>query len=413
MPKLRSNITFLRLFFGRLITNAGDSLYYIGAMWLVFDLTGSPFYTGVAGAIVKLSSTVQFLYGPLVDRWDLRKILVGTQSIQAIVILAIPLAAVTGHLSVWLVLSIMPLLAFVNEIVYPAQNAVLPQIVEEDQLVRANSLFSTAYKGTEIAFNAAAGVLLTLVSITTVFIIDSITFAVAAALFLGVIIPTADEDDSEDEDDEAYFTKLRNGFDYLWGSVMLKMIIVAMIPNIGAGALLAVLPAFADSIGGPGMYGLLMAAIAGGTFLGAAMASLFEDLPYGLVSAAGFLVSGLSLYATVTVSGRLAIVALFFTAHISSGTFNVIFMSLIQSSVEEAYLGRVFSVISSVAMAMVPLGNVVGGAVAAVYSPALVFYAAALMMLLSGVYYLVHPQIRSLPSPADADAATLGLGLSS
>jgi MFS family permease len=413
MSKLRSNTTFLRLFFGRLVTNAGDSLYYIGAMWLVYDLTGSTFFTGVAGGIIKLASSVQFLYGPLVDRWELRKILVSTQIIQAVVILAIPLAAVTGHLTVWVVLAIMPVLSFINEIVYPAQNAALPQIVTEEQLVRANSLFQTASQGTELAFNAAGGLLLAIVSVTTLFVIDSVTFVIAAVLFFGVTVSAAEEDNSEEETDEDYLTRLRAGFSYLWGSVMVKVLAAAMFYNLGAGAMFAVLPAFADSLGGPSTYGLLMAAIAGGPFVGAVSSSLVEGRPYGLLSGIGFTVSGLLLSTSVAVSGILATVALFFVANIFVGAHNVLFVSLVQSSVEEAYLGRVISVMSSISMAMVPLGNVLGGTVGDLFSPALVLYATAVLLGLFGVYFLVNRQIRTLPSPDKADAATLGLGLSS
>lgn len=411
MSRLRSNITFLRLFFGRLVTNAGDSLYYIGAMWLVYDLTGSTFFTGVAGGIVKLASSLQFLYGPLVDRWDLQKILVGTQTIQAVVILVIPLAAVTGNLTVWVVLTVMPVLAFVNEIVYPAQNAALPQIVTDEQLVRANTLFKTASEGTELAFNAAGGLLIALVGVTTLFVLDSFTFVIAAALFFGVTVSAA-QDDDPDEESADYLTRLRDGFRYLWGSVMLKVLAAAMFYNFGAGATFAVLPAFADSLGGPETYGLLMAALAGGPFVGAVSASMFENHRYGLLSGIGFIVSGLLLFTSVAVPGILATVALFFAANLFVGAHNVLFASLVQSSVEDAYLGRVISVMSSISVAIVPLGNVLGGTVGDLFSPALVIYATAALVGLFGVYFLVNTQIRTLPSPADADATRLGLGLS-
>ncbi|WP_290816516.1 hypothetical protein [Halovivax sp.] len=52
MRQLLRNGTFARLLGGRLVTNAGDSLYYVAAMWLVYDLAGSSFYAGLAGAAV-------------------------------------------------------------------------------------------------------------------------------------------------------------------------------------------------------------------------------------------------------------------------------------------------------------------------------------------------------------------------
>lgn len=65
---LCGNRDFLRLLFGRLVTNAGDSLYSIAAMWLVHDLTHSTVYTGIASSLLLLPLVLQFISGPIVDR---------------------------------------------------------------------------------------------------------------------------------------------------------------------------------------------------------------------------------------------------------------------------------------------------------------------------------------------------------
>lgn len=71
-----------------------------------------------------------------------------TQLIQAVLILSIPVAAYFDRLSVGLILVTIPLLSFLNQFVYPFQNAALPRIVAESQLTRANSAFSFANQGT-------------------------------------------------------------------------------------------------------------------------------------------------------------------------------------------------------------------------------------------------------------------------
>lgn len=59
------------------MTNAGDGLSYVAATWLVYDLTGSPFFTGPATFLVLGPAALQF--GPLVDRWPLGRVLVWTR----------------------------------------------------------------------------------------------------------------------------------------------------------------------------------------------------------------------------------------------------------------------------------------------------------------------------------------------
>ena len=198
---LLRNTQLRRLFFGRLVTNAGDSLYYIASMWLVYDLTGSEFYTGVAGFLVMIPSAAQFLFGPLVDRVSLRRLLVGTQVIQGVLVLVVPLAAAVNMLSVWVLLTVMPLLSLLNQPVYPAQSAALPRIVDREELVGANSLFSMAYQGVDAAFNALGGVIVATVGAVALFWIDSATFALATLLFLGLNIPEAGEGDGDPEAD--------------------------------------------------------------------------------------------------------------------------------------------------------------------------------------------------------------------
>lgn len=408
MAGLRSNTSFVRLFLGRVVTNAGDSLYYIGAMWLVYELTGSSFYTGVAAFLVGFPTSLQFLFGPLVDRWDLQGILVRTQVIQSVVVLVIPLAAVTGHLSVWVVLLVLPILSFLNQLVYPAHSAALPRIVDEDQLVRGNTLFSVSYQGAEMVFNAVGGLLLSIVSATALFVVDSVSFAIAALLFSGVVVPALNQD-GDDENDESYLTDLRTGFEYVRGSLIMWIVASSMVANFGSGAVLAVLPEFADSLGGPETYGLLMAAIAGGTLVGAVAASLIDDWSYGPVSIVGDAFSGLALFVALTVPGRLATIAFVFVAVVPLGIKNVMFSSMVQSSVDDAFLGRVQSTVQSLVVVMMPVGNLLGGAIAEAFSPVIMMYVLAGLFVLQGVYFLAHPGLRSLPAVSNTDEETLGL----
>ncbi len=200
MRSLFRNRTFRRLFIGRLITNAGDSAYAVAAMWLAFELGGSSFYTGLAGFLTMLPQTLQFLAGPLVDRWQLRRILVATQVAEGLLVLCVPVAYVMGWLSVWVVLVVMPLLSLINQFVYPAQQAALPRVVEKDDLVEANSAFSFAYQGVDFAFTALGGIVVALVGAIALYVLDSVTFLAATLVFLGVRIPPAEtESESESE----------------------------------------------------------------------------------------------------------------------------------------------------------------------------------------------------------------------
>ncbi len=139
MFQLFRNPNFARLFFGNLITNAGNNLYAVAAIWLVYQLGGSTLYTGLAGFLTTLPAVLRFLIGPLVDRWPLRNTLVGAEVVQGALVLVIPITALIGQLNIAVVLIVLPLAALAGRFSYPATTAALPRVVSPEELVRANS----------------------------------------------------------------------------------------------------------------------------------------------------------------------------------------------------------------------------------------------------------------------------------
>lgn len=419
--ELLHNTTFARLLAGRIITDAGDSLYYIGSMWLVYDLTGSTFYTGIAGALLQVPNALSFLVGPLVDRWQLRRILLGTQLINGLGVLIVPAVATLGYLSVWWILILMPLLDFVNGFVYPAQNAALPQVVSKDKLTRANSMFTASIRTVGMITNAAAGFLISAIGAIALFILDAATFALAGLLFLGVTISSNSPDETNLESsettevdtagtsDDSYLANLWGGISYIRGSALSVILVGMMLGNFVSVAVNVVLPAYAASIGGPAVYGLLMAAIGAGNLAGAAGAFLIEEYSISDIAVGANLVSGVLWIGVVTISGVIPTLILLFAAVMPIGAFNVIYGSMYQAAVDDSLLGRVSSLTRTLSSAMMPLGAIIGGGAASVISSQGVLYLVGAVHVVLAVFYFTHPRVRSLPTVAEADETALGL----
>lgn len=417
---LKTNFDFLRLFSGHLVTNAGDSLYYIAIMWLVFEMTGSPFLTGLAGFFSRLPSVVSFLIGPLVDRWPLKRVLVVTQLLNSLLILFIPIAFWSGHGSVWLLLTVLPFVTLINQFVYPANDAAFPLIVTDENLTKANSLMSAGKQSANLVFNALSGVLIALTGALVLFVINSITFIVALLLFATLkdtsLSGTQGDDSDPDGDQEErsrkdvfgdYLQELKSGFSYVRGSSIVIFLIGVVITNMTGGALLGVLPAYAGTIGGPSTYGFLMAAYAGGTLTGAVLSSKFNDQSFGWVTSIGISVSGLSLAVAVLVPWFPATLLFFYLTFVPVGMFNVLFFSMLQSVVQQDFLGRVSSLVRSVAMTAIPVGSVLGGAVASALGSRYVLFSWTLGAVFFGLYVAAHGSLRSLPPIPQIDESVL------
>jgi MFS family permease len=384
--------------------------------------------------------SMQVFAGPLVDRWSIRRILVGTQLAQATLVLTIPLADYLGLLSVWVVLTVMPLVSLLNQLVYPAQSAVVPRLVDDDDLVAANSLLSLSYQGVDMAFNAVAGVLIAATSAVALYLVDSVSFAIAAGLFVRLSIPAAtgesggaqerhevtatgdavadggtddagadgassNERSSQHDDvsQQGYFADLRAGLGFVRSSLLFPMLASGLVVNGLLGGVWATMPAFADAQGGPEAYGLLMAAVAGGILVGALVASKFDHLPFGTLTIWMFVFSGCAWLVAIAVPSLAGTVALLALATLPIGISNVLTVAMIQSLVPESLLGRVMATVGSASTLMMPIGSALGGLVGDYAGATVVVTAGGVGFLFVAVYVLTMPALRELPAIGDIE----------
>ncbi|GAA0224305.1 MFS transporter [Halobacterium noricense] len=386
-------------------------------MWLAFELGGSSFYTGLAGFLTMLPQAFQFLAGPLVDRRQLRRILVGTQVAQGILVLAIPLAAMMGLLSVWVVLVVMPIVSLLNQFVYPAQQAALPRVVEKEELIEANSAFSFAYQGVDFVFTALGGIVVAVVGAVALYLIDSVTFAIAALVFVGVQIPPAENQEHDRDGDgknvsfviDEYRAQLADGIRYVRGSVLVWVLVGSLVVNATIGTALAVLPAYANTYGGPDTYGFILAAVTGGMLVGSLSATPLKRFSLATLSIGGFAFSGLSWLAAVGIGWLPATVALFFLSGVPVGATNVIFAAMIQSVVPENLMGRVSSVLASGSVGAMPLGSLLGGIGGDAFGNTMVMTSAGFGFMFIAACWLTHPLLRSLADVEDLRSERYGL----
>lgn len=406
------NEDFRRFFAGQFVTNAGDSLYTVAILWLAFQLSGSTAVTGALNAILLLPWLLQVFAGPLVDRLPLRAILVGSQVSQGVVVLVLPVAAATGHLSVALLFVVAPVLMLASLLMAPMETALLPRIVDDERLSSANSALATVTLGLDMVFDALGGGFIAVYGAVTLFLADSVTFAVAAVLFAGVTMQSAGRVETDGDVDESgpsvgsvlrsYASDLRAGVDVLRGTVFIELMLTTAVTNFAVGVTLAILPAFGDALGGPAMYGLLLGALGVGRLVGSVVAPYVEHVPYGRVLSTQGLAAACWFAAAFAPSPVLAVV-LFGLAWIPSGAAGVLSSTLNQRVFPSDLLGRVAATKGTASGATLPLGSLVGGAVAEVFGTTTTMALAAGGFGFTAAYVLLRPRLRRLPSVVTAD----------
>ncbi|EEL81378.1 Permease [Bacillus cereus AH1271] len=402
------NRNFLLLFLGRIFTNIGDSLYYVAAMWLVYKLSGNPFYPGLAGFLTLLPSALQFLTGPFVDRWSIKNTLVITQVLQCMLILIIPITHYFDLLTVQLLLIIMPIVAFIEQFAYPAQSKALPLLLHKTQLLKGNSLFSFAYQGIDLICTTLSGILVALLGAITLYVIDSFTFAITAILFFSLKMPKQAETNTS-LSTKQYFSDLKEGFSIVFRSLMGVFLIGSVVANFSIGMTMAILPSFADSLGGVKSYGFFLAAISAGSLLGALFSSWVGKRNVGRVSIIGFATGAIFWFLSTIVPVQWLSIFLFGLAWIPIGATNILFATISQIVIPNQYIGRINSVMRSMGTIAMPFGSLIGGYAANVFSSQLIFALASIGILFISLVWLLHPKLRALPKSDEITADTFGV----
>ncbi len=427
------NPDFRRFLSGEFVTNLGDSLYSVATLWLVFELTESSLLVGVANFLLLSPWLLQFAAGPVVDRVSVRRLLVGLQLGQGVVVLVFPLAAFTGELSIGLLFGVVPVLSLMALLLTPVQTATLPRILSDDRLAKGNSLLATATLGLDTVFEAVGSLLIPTLGITALFLADAATFGVAALLFAGVVIPeTADETvdvDASDDIDEtggvdgggfgdafrAYADDLRDGASVLRGTVFVEMMFTSAVFHLALGVMLAVLPAYAgtfgggEAFGGAQTYGLLLGAFGVGRIIGSAVGPSLDGFRYGPLRATTCLTSTVLWVGSVAAGSRLLTVVLFGLAWVPAGANGVLVSTLNQRVFPQSVLGRIAGIKGTASTATLPVGSLLGGVVGQVVGATTAMGVAVFGFAFTGAAFLLRPRLRRIPAVGDADASQFAI----
>ncbi len=275
------------------------------------------------------------------------------------------------------------------------------------------------FQGVELTFSALAGVLVVLAGAIALIMIDIFTFAVAAVLFAGIrTLAVVEEEEKVLSPGSSairawtsrYLAELREGVSLVKGSVILKIVVASSVANFTFGAFRSVLPAFADALGGAGAYGALLAALAGGSLIGALLAPALERYPYSTLMITATLIECIVIVSTSLVAWLPATVLLFALAWVPLGATNVMFFAVLQRIVPSRLLGRVSTVLFSVTAAIAPLGYLVGGAIGDVLGSTSVVVATGVSLLIVTAYWTFDPQLRRFPPVKKLDPSQYGLG---
>jgi Na+/melibiose symporter-like transporter len=168
-----------------LVSLTGDWILRIGLAFHVYALTGS---TLASGGLLLASFLPLVLLGSLagvfVDRWDRRRTMVITNLLHALVLL--PLLLVRDGDTLWVIYLVILAQSCLQQFFRPAEQSLIPALVEAPQLVTANSLNSQANDISRLVGAGVGGVLAAAGGLPLLALVDAATYLIAMAFLLGV-----------------------------------------------------------------------------------------------------------------------------------------------------------------------------------------------------------------------------------
>ena len=402
--RLAANGPFSAMWLAQVISSLGDRIHQIALVFLVAHATGS---SPVALGFVFAAMTVPvFLVGPvagaLVDRWDRKWTMVGSDLVRAGLVFSIP-ALVQIHVA--LVVVLVFLVAGVSTFFRPARTAALPQVVPEADLLTANSAMWVADTFSDLAGYGLGGLFVALLgpALSLAFWVDSASYLVSAALVAAVAIPPIARAGARASG--AVGPSLRadmvEGWRFLRSeTVLFATTVQAAIAEFGMGALTALSPLLvaALALGGmdaPTAYGLFdmsigLGLLAGGVVIGAVAGRVRN----GWAIVAGFVVLGLAMTALAFAGSLPPVLALAAIVGVANVMFVIPSQTIFQLRTPPAMLGRVVAIRLAAVNAAQAVAMVTGGYLAQALGLTAVLAACGMLAVVAGLAGLAVRPIR-------------------
>jgi Na+/melibiose symporter-like transporter len=361
----------LRLLLGAgLISMTGDWTLRIGLAYRVYVITGST----LATALMLLASFIPQMAlgsvaGVFVDRWDRKRTMIVSNLLLAGGLL--PLLLVKDARQVWVVYVVLALEGCVQQFFAPAEQALLPHLVEDEHLVTANALNAQTQSLARLLGGALGGVAAATGGIAALTVIDLISFLLAAGLIARIhrgLREIVEATPSRGRLAEILL-QWTDGVRVAWREPVLRTILIfLLVTSVGEGIMGTLFAPFVRTTlhGSAEAYGLIVAMQAAGGIVGGLAAAWIGNrisasrlLGWGAV-AFGAIDLVMFLYPLAWVAIWPAVLCMVVVglpgALVTAGA-----MTLMQRHTNDSHRGRLFGALSAVEGVAVVAGTVAAG----------------------------------------------------
>ncbi|HET7182027.1 MAG TPA: MFS transporter [Candidatus Limnocylindrales bacterium] len=365
---------FRLLWLGEAVSAVGDQFALIALPWLALVLTGSALALGGAMALMAIPRAVLMTFGGVaVDRFSPRRVMLGSNAVRLVAVAVLGAAVVAGSAELWMLYAFALVFGVADAFFFPAQTAIVPELVTDEQLQRANGIVQGTAQVTVLVGPVAAGIVIaalggtagqaSIAGIGAALLVDAATFVVSLATLL-LIEPRAHVAGSHD----SVIESIKEGARFIWASKgMRAMILVSLAANfLIVGPFEVGMPfiAYSRLPEGAAAFGLVTAAFGGGSLVGLLFGSILpppRPSRFGAVVILPMALAGIAMAGLSAAHSTIVAAALTGVAGIALGYTNLLSITWIQRRIPAALMGRVMSLLITGSVGLVPVSMFLAG----------------------------------------------------
>ena len=338
----------------------GMQMQMVARGYLTYDLTSSAFLLGLVNAGFALPMLALALFGgAIADRMERKRLIQMGQAMAALVALFVAIAITTGTVS-WVHLLLASMLQGVLfSFLMPARQAIIPQLVGQENLTNAMALDAAAMSVTTLIAPTVAGTLYATAGPDVVYYLIAGMGATGVVLTGFMKVPAGGPVKSSGP----MIGDIKDGLSYILASPLVLVLLVMGL----ATALLAMpfrflMPVFVVDVyhRGPEALGLLVSIMGAGSLAGSIFIASLGKWRRGLLLIIGSFFSGIALLFVALVPVYFAAVAIMVVLGLGDAGRRTLNQALIMEIVEDRYRGRVMSVFM-MNYGLMPLGVLPAG----------------------------------------------------
>jgi MFS family permease len=373
---------FRLLFLATLGSSLGTLLATVALVVDIKDRTNSGSWVSALMIAEFLPAVAVGLFlGPLLDRISRRGLMIVSDLARAGVFCTLPFASSAGQ-----IVALAGIAGLATGFFRPAVYAGLPNLVEEDELARANSLIQTSENVSWAVAPIIGGALVAASGPHLAYWLNGASFLVSALLLLRL---PAHKLQGALGVTRGHLRDLKDGFARVLRTRSLLTVLVVWTIVLGAVASTQTAQVFLakDSFNaGDFGYGLIFGCIGLGLAVGSFGAGTWvERRSIGTVYAASILLQAVGIAAAAVAPNVWFSLPCFVLAGIGNGIAVVCNSLLVQRGAPDAIRGRVFTVIMSVNYAVYGLGFVIAGPLTDGVGPRWVFGGVGVVLAFASV----------------------------